>query len=294
LICKEFQYLVQGLHIAGIMKNKIFQIALFALFAFLISAQAFELPELPKEKKGNKINEIKKVKNTAFTYGEKLDYRVHYGPLNGGNAHFEIGKNSVEVNNRKAYHIKVSGKSAGIVDVMFKVKDEYESYVDEEAIIPWKCIKKVKEGGYTDSDFILFDQVNGFATSRRGKVDIGFQTQDVVSAIYFARTTDMSNAKIGDVFPMNFYMDAENYQLRFKFAGREVIKTEAGTFNTLVIKPQLIKGRVFRDDEALTLWVTDDENKLPVLVESDIFVGSIKAELTKYQNLRNPLTSRIK
>jgi len=280
------------------MKSKYFLSHLFVGASIFLSAQAIMAPELPAEKKV-KVHEIKKVKNTAFTYGEKLDYRIHYGPLTGGHAHFEVAHfevaaKPVEVNNRKSYHIKVDGKSAGMVDVMFKVRDTYESYVDEEAIIPWKCIKKVKEGGYTDSDFILFDQVNGFATSRRGKVDIAQQTQDVVSAIYFARTTDMSNAKIGDIFPVNFYMDAENFQLRFKFVGRETVKTDVGTFKALIIKPQLIKGRVFKDDEALTLWVSDDENKVPLMVESDIFVGSIKAELIGYANLKNPITAKLK
>jgi hypothetical protein len=275
------------------MKSKYFLSHLFVGASIFLSAQAIMAPEMPAEKKV-KVHEIKKVKNTAFTYGEKLDYRIHYGPLTGGHAHFEVASKPVEVNNRKAYHIKVDGKSAGMVDVMFKVRDTYESYVDEEAIIPWKCIKKVKEGGYTDSDFILFDQVNGFATSRRGKVDIAQQTQDVVSAIYFARTTDMSNARIGDIFPVNFYMDAENFQLRFKFVGRETVKTDVGTFKALVIKPQLIKGRVFKDDEALTLWVSDDENKVPLMVESDIFVGSIKAELIGYANLKNPTTAKLK
>ncbi|MDZ4667568.1 MAG: DUF3108 domain-containing protein [bacterium] len=275
------------------MKKQLFPILFTFSLALLFSANAFIAPELPQEKSG-KVYEIKKVKNTAFTYGEKLDYRVRYGPLTGGHAHFEVADKPVEINNRKSYHIKVDGKSSGMVDVMFKVRDQYESYVDEEAVIPWKQIKKVREGGYTDSDFILFDQVNGFATSRRGKVDIAQQTQDVVSAIYFARTTDMTNAKVGDIFPVNFYMDAENFVLRFKFVGKEVIKTEAGTFNALVIKPQLIKGRVFKDDEALTLWVSDDDNKLPLMVESDIFVGSIKAELIKYSNVKNPLTAKIK
>jgi hypothetical protein len=152
----------------------------------------------------------------------------------------------------------------------------------------------VREGKYKDSDFIIFDQKNGVATSKRGKVDIQEQTQDIVSAIYFARTTNMSNAKIGDVFPVNFYMDAENYQLRFKFVKRETIKTDAGTFKALVIKPQLLKGRVFKDEEALTLWVSDDENKIPLMVESDIFVGSVKAELTNYSGLRNATSAKVK
>ncbi|MCF8252936.1 MAG: DUF3108 domain-containing protein [Bacteroidia bacterium] len=274
------------------MKNKIIFSFLIAFAGVLLSANALDGPKVNKAREAVPY-EIKKINNTAFTYGEKLRYRIHYGPLTGGHCEFEVEPKSVEVNKRKAYHIKVKGKSAGMVEVMYKVRDEYESFVDEDAIIPWKCIKKVKEGGYTDSDFIMFDQVNGFATSRRGKVDIFQQTQDVVSAIYFARSTDMTKAKIGDVFPVNFYMDGENYQLQFKFAGRETIKTDVGTFRTLVIKPQLIKGRVFKEDEALTLWVTDDANKIPLLVESDIFVGSIKAELIGYDNLKNPMLAKV-
>ncbi len=249
--------------------------------------------EVPKAKPVHS-HEIIKIHNNAFTYGEQLNYRIHYGPLKGGTANFEVSADPVKINERNTYHIKVKGKSAGLVDMMFKVHDEFESYLDEEALIPWKAIKKVKEGKYTDSDFILFDQLNGFATSRRGKVDILQQTQDVVSAIYFARSTNMTNAKIGDIFPVNFYMDGQNYLLRFKYTGRETIKTDAGTFKALVIKPQLIQGRVFKDDEALTLWVSDDENKLPLLVESDIFVGSIKAELVSYRNVKNALSAKIK
>lgn len=275
------------------MKSKFIFYALLILGGIASTVWAIENPqlELPKT---NKVYELKKLKNEAFTYGEKLNYRVHYGPFNAGHCEFLVGQNSVEVNNRKTYHIKVVGKSAGLVDAMFNVRDEYESYVDEEAIIPWKQVKKVKEGNYTDSDFIIFDQKNGFATSRRGKISIEEQTQDVVSAIYYARTTDMSNAKIGDIFPVKFYMDGENYLLRFKYVGKQKLKTDLGTFNTLVIKPQLIKGRVFKDDEALTLWVTDDENKIPLMVESSIFVGSIKAQITKMEHVKNPIRSKIK
>ena len=275
------------------MKNMKNKLQFFLVVGMLVACQYLSAGDLPKDKNG-KTTDLKKVTNNAFTYGEKLSYRVHYGPLNGGIANFSIDEDPVKIHDRNTYHIKVSGKSAGMVDVMFKVKDEYESYMDEEALVPWKCIKKVKEGGYTDSDFILFDQVNGYAVSKRGKVNILKQTQDVVSAIYFARSTDMSNAKVGDTFPINFYMDGENYQLRFRYIGKEIISTDAGTFKTLVIKPQLIQGRVFTDNEALTLWVTDDENKLPLIVKSDIFVGSIKAELIAYKNTKNEMLSKLK
>lgn len=242
-----------------------------------------------------KTNAIKNVENKAFTYGEKLEFKIYYGLLNGGVATFEVGNKPIDINGRNSYHIKVKGNSEGLVDVMFKVRDEFESFVDEDAIIPWKATKNIKEGKYRDTDFILFDHKNGIANSgRKGKIEIEQQTQDVVSALYFARTTNMTNAKVGDVFPMNFYLDGKNYQLRFKFIGRENLKTNAGTFKTLLVKPQLLEGRVFKDSEALTLWVTDDDNHLPIRVESELFVGSIKADLVKFSGIKNPLTAKIK
>lgn len=239
--------------------------------------------------------EIKKLNNTAFTYGEKLRYKVYYGIISGGIADFEIAPKPVKVNDRNAYYIKVFGKSTGMVDVMFKVKDHFESYMDEEALIPWKATKNVREGGYKALDVVLFDHEKGVAHSnQKGKLDIAERTQDIASAIYYARSTDMTNARPGDVFPVNFYMDGKNYQLRFKYEGKEDIKTDIGTFRTLKVKPQLLEGRVFKDSEALTLWVTDDENKVPIRAESDIFVGSVKVDLDSYTGLRSPMAAKIK
>lgn len=262
-------------------------IPLLFLFSF-ISSEKFYQTELDTILAKNK-----KV-NNAFTFGEKLTYRVHYGPLDGGKAHFSVDPAPQLVNNRNTYYVKVNGKSAGLVDMMFKVKDEFESYIDQEALVPLKAIKKIKEGKYTDSDFITFDHANKIATSKRGKTEIVTNTQDIISAIYYARSMDLTNAKKGDVFPVPFYLDGKTYELRFKYEGKEVLKTSMGTFNTIKVKPQLIEGRVFKDNEALTLWVTDDENKLPIRVESDIFVGSVKVDLEEYSGLKNPLTSKIK
>jgi hypothetical protein len=115
----------------------------------------------PMEKK----YEISKRTNTAFTYGEKLKYKVYYGLINGGTADFEVANKPTKINNRNAYYIKVFGKSTGMVDMMFKVKDQFESYMDEEALIPWKATKNVREGGYKAIDLVLFDHENGIANS---------------------------------------------------------------------------------------------------------------------------------
>ena len=238
------------------------------------------------------IYEVKKRTNNAFTFGEKLTYRVHYGVLNGGNCEFVVGDQPKMIADNTTYHLKVAGKSTGLVDMMFGVKDEYESYMDVDALLPWQATKKVKEGNYKDSDFIVFDHKRRKANSRRGSLDIPENTHDIISAIYYARTTDMSNAKVGDVFPINFYLDHKNYEFRFKFLGREIIETEAGKFAALKIRPQVVEGRVFKDSEAITMWVTDDENHIPLRAQSEIWVGSLKADLIKMSGIRNPLTSK--
>lgn len=239
------------------------------------------------------LYDLKPMPNKAFTYGEKLNYRVHYGLLNGGSAYFEVGEKPEMVNDRQTYHIKVNGNSTGLVDKMFNVRDEFESYMDVEALVPWKATKKVKEGNYRDSDFIIFDHRRRIASSRRGQLAIPEGTKDLISAIYYARSLDMTNAKVGDVFPVTFYLDHQNYEFRFKFVGRETIKTDLGKFKALKVMPQVVSGRVFKDEDAITMWVTDDENKVPLLVQSSIWVGSLKVSIKEMSGIRNPLTSKV-
>lgn len=259
--------------------------------AFILFARVGQNQTQPAQET---LYELKPLPNTAFTFGERLTYRIHYGVMNGGNAYFEVDDKPHPVGVRQTYRLKVHGKSTGLVDMMFKVRDEYESYMDVEALVPWKATKNVREGGYRDTDFIIFDHLRRVASSRRGQLAIPEGTKDLISSIYYARTLDMTNAKPGDVFPVTFYLDHKNYEFRFKFIGRETIDTDLGKFKALKVKPQVIEGRVFKDQEAITMWVTDDENKIPLRVQSEIWVGSLKADLVEMKGIRNPLTSKVK
>lgn len=263
------------------------------LFGIGVSAQ--NKPDAqPVNSPDEVLYDLKPLTNNAFTFGEKLTYRVHYGVLNGGTANFEVSDQPVMVGDRQTYYIKAYGKSAGLVDMMFKVKDEFESYLDVEAMVPWKATKKIKEGSYTDSDFIIFDHRRRVASSRKGNISIPEGTKDIISSIYYARSLDMTNAKPGDMFPVACYLDQQNYEFRFKFLGRETIEVDAGTFKALKVRPQVIKGRVFKDSDAITMWVTDDENKIPLLLKTDLWVGSLKLEINAMKGVKNPMTAKIK
>jgi hypothetical protein len=186
-----------------------------------------------------------------------------------------------------------TGHSKGLLNVFYKVDDRYETYVDEQALIPWYFVRRTKEGSYERNDDVEFDHQNQWAKGRHGSKPIPGDVQDIISAVYFARTFDFSNAAIGDVFPVNFFLDDSVYISQVVFEGREPIKTKLGSFNCLIFKPMVLVGPVFDQPYPMKMWVTDDLNHIPILVESRVAVGKIRVELINYSGLANPLTAKL-
>lgn len=229
--------------------------------------------------------------NTAFKPGEVLTYRMHYGMINAGVAVLEVKPELIEVNKRKVYHIVGNGYTTGATDVFFKVRDRYETYMDKDALIPWLFVRRVDEGGYKFSqDYVFNHYTKKVDIGKDQKVDVPFGIQDMVSAFYSARNLDLSNAKEGDVFSLNCFLDKEIWPLKIRFMGREVITTDLGKFKALKFRPIVQKGRVFKKEEDLNVWITDDANHIPVRAQAEILVGSIKMDLASYSGLAAPIS----
>ncbi|MFN4084126.1 MAG: DUF3108 domain-containing protein [Bacteroidia bacterium] len=270
-------------------------IKLLTVFFTFISAFVFGSEPRNPPKKAD-TNTLNKVNNFAFTYGEKLEYRMHYGPFNAGYATLEILPNPVIINGRKTYNIKCSARSSRTIDIMVnKVRNDYESFLDEEFLVPYKYTKSVEEGKFRDSDFAMFDHDKNTISAKKGSVqNTPINVQDLVSVYYWTRLWDVTDAKVGDTYPCNFYMDGKVYNYNIKYLGKEVIKTDEGTFNAIKVRPQVKTGDFFRSEDSLTIWVSDDENHIVLKAESEVFIGSVALTLTGYKNLKNPLKSKIK
>jgi hypothetical protein len=125
-------------------------------------------------------------------------------------------------------------------------------------------------------------------------VPIKENVQDLISTFYFLRNHfDTKNLKINDFIKITVFFDAENYNFRMRFLGREDIKTKFGIVNCLKFNPIIKSGRVFRDSESLTLWVTNDKNKIPIKVEAGLRIGSIEADLEEFKGLKHPFKIKI-
>ncbi len=227
--------------------------------------------------------------NDAWTGGENLKYRVHYGLINAGEIEMSVEKEAVEINKRKTWHINAKGRSYSGFDWFFKVRDHFQTYIDQVSIIPHQFVKSMQEGGYNDSDFALFNHKKKWLSSKKGNLRIEPGVQDVISAIYYARTLDISKASSGDTFPLQVYLDGVVYPLRIKYIGKEVIHTDVGKVRAVKVIPMVIADRVFKEDEGLELWVSDDKNKIPLRVKAALAVGSIKVDITSYSNLKHKL-----
>jgi len=241
---------------------------------------------------------FRELENNAFQVGETLKYKVYYesmltGKVNAGTATLEVKESNRRFYERNTYHIIGTGKSNAAFDMFFKVRDKYESYVDKQGIFPYLFIRKTKEGGYKSNDEVHFDHENLIAKSSRKTKQITPYIQDIVSASYYARTLNADTLEEGDYISVNFFLDDSAYISVIQFEGRQNVETELGVFRCLTFKPMVATGEVFSNPYPMTLWITDDENKMPVLGKSAVVVGSVKMELIKYSGLKNPVGAKI-
>jgi hypothetical protein len=93
--------------------------------------------------------------------------------------------------------------------------------------------------------------------------------------------------KPGESVAIDLFFDDETTKFKLKFIGRENIKTKFGTIATMIFKPLVQSGRVFKEQESVTVWISDDENKIPIRIQASLAVGSIKADLEAYKGLKH-------
>lgn len=236
---------------------------------------------------------FRKIENKAFGLKEKCVFNVNYGFVTAGIASFSIPEIKT-ISGRQAYRVKFEVNSVPSFDWFFKVRDRYESYIDVEGIFPWRFERHIREGNFSNDFTAFFDHRKQIAITGSGKYKIPFQCHDIVSAFFYFRTLDLSKMKKGDKVHLENFYDDKVYKLDVVYHGKETVTVPAGTFNCVVVEPLVLEGGLFKNEGTITIWLTDDDNKLPVKVKTKVIIGSIDAELTGYEGLVSPLTSKVK
>lgn len=229
----------------------------------------------------------------AFKSGEWLKYRIHYGFLNASYATMHLTAETL--NGIPVYHVVGEGKTTGFASIFFKVDDTYESYFGRKDGKPHRFIRKIDEGGYTKDIEINFDYGENRALLEDKKngtkqhIPVHDRIQDLLSASYYLRNNyDIEGFKEGETIDMDLLYDDDGvFKFQLRYLGKEILKTKYGRVECLKFRPLVQSGRVFKEKESLTLWVSNDLNKIPIRIKADLAVGSLKADLDGYNGLKN-------
>ena len=190
---------------------------------------------------------------SAFKSGEWFKFKMSYsGFLKAGNATLQV--NETVLDGKPVYHVVGKGWTTGAIKWFFKVQDRYESYFDKEKILPYKFIRKIDEGGHVKDIEINFDHDKKEALVHNKKHDTkkSFTTkpniQDMVSTFYYLRNkVNAKTLKVGDEIKLDMFFDEENYGFKLKYLGKENLDTKFGTVETLMFRPYVMAGRVFKE-----------------------------------------------
>jgi hypothetical protein len=236
--------------------------------------------------------------NNAFGKNEFLLYKVYYnsvltGNVNAGEATITVHDKGKKMFDRPVWHIVGEGKSKGAFNWFYKVRDRFETYVDQEALVPYLFVRRTREGSYKRDDDVYFFHDQKLAVSRKASKPIPANIQDFVSALFFMRTLSLSDFRADSSYHIDFLLDDSVYVSKILYRGTEVIETGIGKIRCHKFSPMMATGEVFADAYPVHVWVSDDENHVPILAEAKVIVGSIKMELIEFKHLKNPMRARI-
>ena len=233
----------------------------------------------------------KKIINNAYIPGETLKYSLSYGWIEGGKCSLSVKEELFE--NNKVYHAVALGYTTGIADKFFAVKDIFESYFDPATGLPVKKIRNIKENNYRFYNEARFDRTKNTVTSlKSGLKPSPEYILDIVSVFYYLRCMDISKMKDGDIIKTVIFIDDRIFPFEIRYKGRETIETDLGYIDCYKFFPYTEPGKVFKEDDDMTIWFSADANMIPIRISIEMWVASFDCDLVEYSNIVRPLKFR--
>jgi hypothetical protein len=234
---------------------------------------------------------VDKKKDPVFKNGEWLRYKMSYsGWMRAGTAVLKLEEK--ELHGKKVYHATGTGWTSGVIKWFFKVDDTYESYFDKKIVIPYFFKRKIDEGGYKKNRNTTFNYTTNEALvedfiKKKDTLITFSDVQDMLSSFYYLRNQNVDTLKKGEEIRIDMFLDSQIYPFKLRFLGKETLKTKVGKVKTLKFRPLVQAGRIFKAQESVTIWITADKNKIPIKMNANLSVGSLRADLEAYKGLAN-------
>lgn len=240
------------------------------------------------------LNSYRRVVNNSFGPGEHLEYRVHYGFINAAEAIIDVSPSLYKVNERPCYRVNVDARTLGAFDLVTRIRDTWRSYIDTSAILPQKFYTSLQENKYRKEENVTFNHatntVKAEERKEKGVFKVPDNVHDLISGYYFLRTIDFSHISNGQIIEVPAFYDDTVYNMKVRYRGKDVVKTKFGKINVIKLNPVLPPGNaLFKEEESIRIFVSDDVNKVPVKVEVDFWVGAMVMDLRQNNGLKQSL-----
>lgn len=226
----------------------------------------------------------------AFMDGEKLTFKVKYGIVSAAEATLEARTSVYQ--GTPVWYLSTNAKTYSFFDKFFRVRDRVESWWDKETFLPHKFAKNLHEGNYRQHRVHIYDHPRAKTTYQRwsykearfnnSEMDMPANSQDILSAFYFVRNQDL---QVGRSVRVNITADGRNMPTEVKIHRKETVKSIFGEVECLVIEPILRGEALFKQTGNILIWITNDQYKIPVKLESKISFGSFVATLESAQKV---------
>jgi len=248
--------------------------------------------------------ELKPIAQGAFKDGEELSFKIRYGFIKAGTAKMKVFEKNGE-DGKRLYHLQTTARSLKAFDWIYKVEDVVNSFVDYTYFYPVRFEKKLREGGYKadlftdyvhdDSlavvEFIRYHDDMKVRKRQKYEVKIPPYVQDILSSLYYVRTQEL---EVGQPVYITNHEKKKIYDMEVLVHRREIIEVEAGKFMCIVVEPVVRGEGLFKKEGSLQVWLTDDDRKIPVQMQSEIVVGHITSELVEIRGVDGRITAKIK
>lgn len=214
---------------------------------------------------------------------EEMEYILRFGFIKGGKATLVAQKE--KFNRKQTIHYHMRGRTTGLVDKIYEVNDVYESWVDPETYLPVRSVRAVKEQKYRFYDEVTYDHVNDSIFSlKSGRKKVPANVNDLISVFFYIRQNKyFENLLRGDSIKIPVYHGDDLFMMELQYVGIKTIDTNAGRKECYVVSPIVPKGKLFKSSDDLKIYITKDENRLPIYAEFELLLGALKCELNSYK-----------
>jgi len=252
---------------------------MITLMSFLFSLQGKEIPRYPL------------TDHSAYDHGEELVFSLNFGFITGGMCYLTV--NDTLLNDQTVQHVVARGETVGVADVLFKIRDRYESFIDPDTNLPVKAVRSIREGRYRYYNEVLYDRDSAQVESEKsGMHEVPDGILDILSAFFYARNHKFNdNLEQGEVIEFMTYFSDEQFPLRIRYQGTEVIRTKFGKVECYKFSPITEVGRAFETEDDMHLWISKDDNRIPVRIKFNLAVGSFTCNLDQFRGLKNSFSS---